>query len=172
MIERKVVPGFSNYEAASDGSVFSYNKPGVRKNSRCVPKQMVPCANRGGYLQLVMLADDGKRKTVSAHKVIAMTFLGECPNGHVICHSNGNKRDNRTENLRYGTPYENSMDRKNHGTHLVGSKIGTSVLDEETVLHIKKGLSFGVTISELARIFKIGRTTIKRIQTKETWAHV
>jgi hypothetical protein len=172
MIERKVVPGFSSYEAASDGNIYSYNKPGLQTNSRPVPKQMIPCANRGGYLQLVMVADDGKRKTVSAHKVIAMTFLGECPSGQVVCHNNGNKKDNRLENLRYDTSYANSMDRKQHGTHLVGSRIATSVLDEQTVLHIRDGLSFGVSISELARIFKVGRTTVKRIQTKETWAHV
>lgn len=172
MIEMKSVPGFSNYRATANGEIYSYNKPGIKSGLRTLPKKMVPCENRTGYLQLVMRSDDGLRRTISAHKVIAMTFLGECPVGKVVCHNNGNKQDNRLENLRYDTQRENSMDRKKHGTHLSGSQVGTSVLNEETVAHIRQGLSFGVSISELARIFKIGWTTVKRIQTGETWAHV
>lgn len=43
----------------------------------------------------------GKSFTVKVHKLVALAFLGPRPNGHEIDHRNGDRLDNRPENLRW-----------------------------------------------------------------------
>jgi len=45
------------------------------------------------------------------HEIVAETWLGPCPKGMYICHSNDNKLDARLTNLRYDTPAANVLDK-------------------------------------------------------------
>lgn len=45
------------------------------------------------------LWDGNKKKLIKAHKMVWYAFAGEIPSGMQINHINGNKRDNRIENL-------------------------------------------------------------------------
>jgi hypothetical protein len=48
-------------------------------------------------------------KSVSAHRFIYSYFRGEIPEGLVIDHINGDKSDNRLNNLQAITQYENTV---------------------------------------------------------------
>lgn len=63
---------------------------------------------RYGYL-LVGLSKDGRQKMQIAHRVIAQTWIPNPNNYPQINHINGNKRDNRVENLEW---CDNSMNQK------------------------------------------------------------
>lgn len=45
--------------------------------------------------------------TRTVHRLVGEAFLGPRPSGHQINHKNGDKTDNRLENLEYVTPSEN-----------------------------------------------------------------
>ena len=73
-----------------------------------------------GYMQVCI-----KRKTKNVHVLVAQAFLGERPSGYHVCHKDGDKTNNRIENLRYDTPKANwddfrSLPKKT--THAIGRK--------------------------------------------------
>lgn len=69
-----------------------------------------------GYLQ-VDLWNGEKYVKVRVHREVAKAFLGDPGDGYVVCHNNGDKLDNRRENLRWDTQSSNNRDMLLHGTH-------------------------------------------------------
>ena len=48
----------------------------------------------------VLIYKDGKPKFIKIHRCLYETFVGPIPKGYDIHHKNGNKQDNRVENLQ------------------------------------------------------------------------
>tara|TARA_R110000822_G_scaffold41920_4_gene114481 strand:+ start:512 stop:1039 length:528 start_codon:yes stop_codon:yes gene_type:complete len=57
--------------------------------------------DNNGYRHMTLARGKHKRK-VNTHRLVARAFLGE-PNGLVVDHLNGDRSDNRAENLEYVT---------------------------------------------------------------------
>ena len=95
----KKIEGYEDlYEVSTQGEVKSFHG-GKEKLIKCtIHKQ-----NGYAYFQLVKF---GKKKTMRLHKVVMSTFVGDKIG--IINHKNGNKADNRLDNLEYVTNRENS----------------------------------------------------------------
>ena len=91
------------------------------------------------------------------HRIVALTFLGPCPTGMEVLHSNGIPNDNRIENLRYGTRRENILD-----VFYQGGK--WRKLSMEDVEEIKFALYCGFRGCDLARQFGVSQTIISAIK--------
>lgn len=65
-------------------------------------KILRPQRHSGGYL-MVSLCVDGSPRGVCIHRLVALAFIGRCPDGQNVNHKNGNKKDNRLRNLEYVT---------------------------------------------------------------------
>lgn len=77
---------------------------------------------RKGYLS-VCLADDGKKKTTFVHHLVLEAFVGPRPSpDYEGCHNNGDRLDNRAENLRWDTASANQRDKVNHGRNPEANK--------------------------------------------------
>jgi len=101
--EYRDVPGFPGYRVGDDGSVWS----GQRELRGTRPKN--------GYI-VFWLWRDGQEHQKYGHHLVLEAFVGHRPAGQECLHGNGNRRDNRRSNLRWGTSLENSADMLAHGT--------------------------------------------------------
>ena len=116
----KPVNGYEGiYEVSSHGRVRSldrtvnYSSGQVRRLKGKVRRTPL---NQDGYPR-VNLSHQGKDKTRYVHSLVAEAFIGACPEGMEVCHSDGNKTNNHVANLRFGTSSDNELDKVRHGTH-------------------------------------------------------
>lgn len=97
------------YEVSDLGRVRSLRRP------HCSGRIIRPKTNTKGY-PAVSLCMDGVARVREIHLLICQAFLGPAPAGLEIRHLNGQRKDARLANLRYGTRSENTWDRCTHGT--------------------------------------------------------
>lgn len=111
-----------------------------------------------GY-EVVSFSINDKTKTYYKHRLMLHAFVGPCPNNCEALHINGNRLDNRLENLRWGTRKENVADAIKHGTATIGSRNGAAKLTDEMVSFIRQSKN----IEELTNKFNVSVSTIKRV---------
>ena len=87
------------------------------------------------------------------HKLVALTFLGPCPEGKEVLHNDGDPKNNRLDNLRYGTRTENILD---------VFKLGRAwrKLTTQDVYEIRKQRKLGIHVKEIAQNFNVAEGTI------------
>ena len=117
---------------------------------------------------------NGKRKTLKFHRLVCEAFHGPAPSPrHVVAHCNGNRLDNRAENLRWATTKENHGDRYEHGTNPAGSRNGRACLCEAQIAEIRRLYAMGGrTTYALAEQYGVYFSTIQKIVKRETWKNV
>ena len=107
----KNIPGYEGYYQASDlGRVRSLDRTVIYKDGRkrfYKGKLIKGRISKGYKYTNVSINNVGRNLLFS--QLVAMAFLGHEPNGHtlVIDHIDGDKSDNRLENLRIVTQREN-----------------------------------------------------------------
>lgn len=107
----KDIPGYEGYYQASNlGRVRSLDRIITYSNGydRFYKGGVMNGSVNNGYRQTTLKKNNIGRSFMFS-QLVAMTFLGHEPNGHklVIDHVNGDKSDNRLENLRIVTNREN-----------------------------------------------------------------
>lgn len=91
---------FPGYIIYSCGEVRSLKK-------KYYYKLLTKCKDTPGYFYVGMSNKQKKRCSIGVHRLVAAVFMGARPNNLVIDHVDGNKLNNRLENLRYITPQHN-----------------------------------------------------------------
>jgi len=129
-----------------------------------------------GYLKSQFYLSGNKKETPFVHRLVLSAFCGKCPDGFQAGHLNGNKHDNRIENLKWITPMENTKHKFLHGVVAKGEKIWLSKLTEDQVKEIRrlyKKKGSGINSTEyLAKKFKITKANVLLIVTFQTWKHL
>lgn len=90
----KIIPQYPNYQITPDGRVFS-----LISN-----EEMTASVGSNGY-KSVTLRHDGKTYRCLVHRLVMGAYVGA--SDLQVNHINGDKLDNRLENLEYVTPSEN-----------------------------------------------------------------
>lgn len=152
--------GLKNYGVDDKGNLYSF----VRKK----PLKMKLGKHRFGYPR-ICLSIDGHRYYYMVHRLVMEAFHGERPKGMVVRHLNGKPNDNRLENLRYGTPQQNSEDSMRLGTHSHHESHPIAKLNWDDVNFIRKTYSNGVKITPISKYFNVTYMCISDIIKNVTW---
>ena len=114
------VPGYEGLYSVSDrGRVRSEGRTVTFKDgrSRRWPESILkPYKLASGHL-IVGLYKNHKQEKRYVHRLVLEAFVGEAPPGTEACHWNDDPADNRMENLRWGTPADNMLDKVRNGRH-------------------------------------------------------
>lgn len=182
-MEWKRIPSLDGYEASDTGEIRSMDRVqefiGYRgATCRRVKLGRVLKLNNhsAGYLCCTVTTLEGKQTKKTVHSLVMEAFHGPRPKGMWINHLNGNKKDNRLENLEYCTASDNQR-------HAVAMGLapkpplrrGTANshkcrLDEDKVRAIRSAYAGGAGVARLARYFGVGDTTIRHIVNRTSWA--
>lgn len=155
------------YSVSSHGRIRSEDRVVVEKSGmtkRLKGRVLKQQANRGGYLCL-NLCRGSIRDPVRAHAVVARAFIGAAPSDrHEVAHIDGNRKNNRADNLRWDTRAGNFADKVAHGTHNRGERHPLSKLSNADVALIR---SASMSASQAAATFRISQEHVKRVMANE-----
>lgn len=161
------IPGYDGYQVSDIGRVRTLDRRILGKDGRVElhrGKILKPQRLKNGY-QEVYLCDGKSRRHRTVHSLVAGAFLGERPAGHDVLHLNGDRSDNRVENLRYGTRSENF-----HSTYDYGGKQATGKLSLEDVDEIRDRIEKGESCCSIAKDFSVDSAAIYHIRNGKTFA--
>ena len=115
----------------------------------------------------------GNRRPSFAHRIAYQYAIGTIKPGLCICHHCDNPKCVNPSHLFMGTFGDNNRDRNRKGRYVpyYGEAVSSAKLTEEKVRQIRQ-LYPSLSLSAIAQKFKVGRTAIHEVVTRETWRHV
>lgn len=176
-----------HYEVSDLGRV----RRAVPGNGTWPGRILKPKRDKDGYL-LVSLSIDGQISTEKVHRLVAEAFIGPYPTGLQVNHRNGDKTDNRVNNLEYVTAKENNQHAFDLGLNtqrlkmrelgrLGGAKVtdkrrgehnGKARLTAEAVSRIRALARAGQSQSKIAPQVGVSKSAVKHVLRGRTWSHV
>lgn len=165
----KTIPFAPEYAASSFGRIKRAvdSRTGNYKAGRL----LTPCeAQRGKKYLIVSLHIEGRQICQFVHLAVLITFRGPRPSPEMQCaHNDGNRANNRLENLRWATPKENSADKVIHGTVMNGAKNHMTIINPEKVRFIRNS---PLSVRAAAKVLGISSATVQQVRSGRTWRGV
>jgi hypothetical protein len=160
----KVIPFAPDYEISDEGNVRRCT-PGKRTRVGLPRKQW----EVRGY-KYVTLHINGRHRGFQVHRVVMETFVEASP--LQVNHKNGNRADNRLENLEYVTGKENQAHSRDVlKTMPMGERHHNSKLTKEKVQRIFELREGGLTHKEIGRVVGCSGVNVGYILKGKAWAH-
>lgn len=172
------IPGYEGYYQASsfgrirgvDRTVKTFGGGNVLLKSKIIKFKK----NNHPYFS-IKLHKDGIGKLRSVHRFIAETWIPNPENKPQVNHLDGNKKNNRVDNLAWATRSENAKHAVLFGLMkpLKGEDVNFSKLIESDVLSIVAEYNEGkITTESLGKKYNVDRKTISLIITGKNWKHI
>jgi hypothetical protein len=141
------IEGFSNYDILPDGKIFNFKKGRYMSAKPC----------RLGYIRVWLTSDEGKRKAFSVHRLVGEIYVsGKSKIKNEINHKNGDKSDNRAENLEWA-------DRSSNLKHAYKTGLHPSRVKELRNRAMLDLIEIGYTQREIADIFGTTQANICQV---------
>jgi len=160
----KDIPGYEGrYQASTEGRIRSLDRKvrvvahGTEATRTVKGRILRPGSCKTGHVSVV-LGHSANGSLV--HQLIALTFLGPCPKGKEVLHNDGNPKNNKLENLRYGTRTENILD-----VFRIGKP--WRKLTVQDVYDIREQRKLGIRVKEIAQNFNVAEGTVYNILSRK-----
>jgi YesN/AraC family two-component response regulator len=111
-------------------------------------------------------------KMIAAHRFAYLHHKGEIPKGMKVCHTCNNTSCVNPEHLYLDTHHGNMKRMKAEGRLAKGSEHGAAKLDEAKVKYIRRLYREGLTMNDIAKMYKVNQVTISKVISGERWSHV
>jgi len=168
----KPCPSWPGYYADQEGRVFS-DKPIRMSKQPGQLHELKPSIDLNGYPSCC-LSIKNFHKSIRVHTMVLDAFVGPRPVEKECRHLDGNRQNNRLENIRWGTMTDNQRDRARHGTvtRMCGEKNGFAKLTWPLVAQIRNEYRKnvrGFTTPALAKKFHVSYSAIWYVIKRKTW---
>lgn len=150
MEEFRELPDFENYKISNLGRIYSKTRRACLKIKRLGGK---------GYYQ-VRLSKNGQYYYKNLHRLIAEVFIPNPNNLRTVNHINGNKLDNRIENLEWADDCH-----QQHESCLLGLKQTTQhILTENEILDVyRRYFEEGESMYSIAKSYNTRKQQIAKL---------
>lgn len=172
----KGIEGYETlYQISNQGIVKSLDRIIKHKTGKLQPIKgliLKGDTNNAGYHRIRLFSISSKER-VFVHRLVAQTFIPNPLNLPCVNHKDGNKKNNRVDNLEWTNYPDNIKHAYSTGLaiHPVGEQWHNSKLTETKVLAIRaKGST--VTQQSLADEFGVSRRAIGKILNRQNWKHI
>lgn len=171
--EWRPVPGFEGLYSITPTGVVRSEITVDGRGHALKPNRILKHRRSHGYA-IVSLRRNGKSLYRYIHRLVLEAYVGPCPPEEEGRHLNGDKTDNRRENLAWGTRAENVGDSLRHGTHRSprGENNPRARLTSSDVVAIRAALLEGAAVVSLAKQYNIASASIRGIKNGTLWRHV
>jgi hypothetical protein len=149
----QTIKDFENYLIIKDGDIY-----------RNITYRKLKCSSdKNGYLKIRLLNKSG-RKSMFLHRLLAIQFIPNPLNKPFINHIDGNKSNNKLNNLEWCTHKENMKHAwdnnlyKDYTESIKKANNAKSIEVFDTLNNIKYK-----SMSEMSRLLKIPFTTLRRL---------
>ena len=166
----KNVPDFPDYEVSTAGRVRRCSSRTAGKAGHLL--KLSVRQPKTGHVT-VQLWRDGRSKTITVSRLMALAFIGPPPTAdHQAAHNDGNPANNVPSNIRWATNLENAADRRMHGRNLIGERHPAVILTEDRVRRIRQQHAQGMSLAALGQLHGVHLGTVWRLVKRLTWQHV
>ncbi len=152
----------TGYFVDTEGNIYSKRDKG---------KILVLAETHKGYYRCGLSLPDGKR-TISAHRMVAITFIPNPDNLPEVNHIDGDKKNNSVQNLEWVTSKQN----KRHAMEVLGSGFGEThscaTITTEDVHTICRMIEQGYRTVDIVKTTNIGIDKVRSIKKGGTWRHI
>lgn len=160
---KKIIESYPNYSVDTEGRIFN-NVTG---------KEKAQFVNRDGYKVVDMYKDNkATRKTV--HRFVALAFIPNPENKPCVNHIDGNKQNNKLENLERNTYSENM--RHAFDTELLvrekGEKVHNAVFTDDQIHEVCKMMQEGYRSIDIRKKLSVPKYLLCNIRHKGSWSHI
>jgi hypothetical protein len=174
----KDVVGFEGKYAVSDkGRIKGLRREKMQSHGVLIvlkEKERKPVVNRCGYLCLNLNdGPSGKLQSKKVHRLVAEAFIENPKNHKEVNHIDGNKLNNRKENLAWCSRSENIKHSFETGLRShKGENHPSNKLKDSDILKIRELFSQGETQTAIAKTYNVSQVLIGRIVNKKAWNHI
>lgn len=144
----------SDYWVKEDGTILKYQT-----------KELKSSKMTRGYMSVGLYLNPPNRITFYVHRVVAETYILNPENKPFVNHINGNKQDNRVENLEWVTAKENSQHSVTVLRKEMGEKHSRAIIPDRIVRYLRKLhlLNIEPPYDKLLLLYPVKKEHIKKI---------
>lgn len=158
--ETKEIEGYNgDYLITNNGKIYS----NISNIYRVLMK------DKDGYMRICL-----RGKNFRINRLVAEYFIYNPNNKKEVNHINGNKEDNRVENLEWVSSSENTLHAYDNGLmNKKGENHHHAKLTNEDVLEIRKLCKNNdLTQTKIAKIYNIDPSHVSDIKLRKRWKHI
>lgn len=161
------------YHGEYFGDTHEISDSGILRNikNKKVLRQNI---NKQGYLITVISRGRKRKIAIRIHRAVAENFLDLIDGKNIINHIDGNKTNNRVENLEWCTCKENSRHAVDTGllVNKKGTEVYNSSLSNDDVRKIRILIKNGEKQADIAKKYNVSHDVIYHIAHNHTYKSV
>ena len=157
----KIIDGYSNYEVSNFGRIR-------RKNGKIRKTQI----HYKGYELITLRNDNGERKTLKVHRLVAKAFVHNPKNLPQVNHKDCNKLNNKADNLEWcNNSYNQKHAFSNNLQNNKGEKNPRHKLSEVDVINLLQKGKYD-TYENIAKDYGVSKSAIASIFKNKNWTQL